>query len=190
MRVNACTFRCGLPCCMVIGVWRYLRIATGKACTFLFVVCLQKEFKDNGNLKKISMKKFLLSAVLAVICSSAFAQFNVGSSTTGGTDMFGNTVTTHRDSYGRTTGTSTTGGTDTGGTDMFGNTVTTHRDSYGRTTGTSTTSGTDMFGNTVTTHRDSYGRTTGTSTTGSTDMFGNTITQQSSNSGGTSIWTW
>ena len=27
---------------MVIGVWRYLRIATGKACTFLFVVWLQK----------------------------------------------------------------------------------------------------------------------------------------------------
>ena len=43
MKVNACTYRCGLPCCMVIGVWRYLRIATGKACTFLFVVCLQKE---------------------------------------------------------------------------------------------------------------------------------------------------
>ena len=91
------------------------------------------------------MKKFLLSAVLAVICSSAFAQFNVGSSTTTCTDMFGNTVTTHRDSYGRTTGTSTTGGTD-----MFGNTVTTHRDSYGRTTGTSTTGSTDMFGNTIT----------------------------------------
>ena len=65
------------------------------------------------------MKKFILSAVLAVISSSAFAQFNVGSSTSTRTDMFGNTVTTHRDSYGRTTGTSTTGRTD-----MFGNTTT------------------------------------------------------------------
>ena len=30
---------------MVIGVWRYLRIATGKACTFLFVVWLQKDIQ-------------------------------------------------------------------------------------------------------------------------------------------------
>ena len=58
------------------------------------------------------MKKFILSAVLAVVSCSAFAQFNVGSSTSTRTDMFGNTVTTHRDSYGRTTGTSTTGRTD------------------------------------------------------------------------------
>ena len=61
------------------------------------------------------MKKFILSAVLAVVSCSAFAQFNVGSSTSTRTDMFGNTVTTHRDSYGRTTGTSSTGRTD-----MFG----------------------------------------------------------------------
>ena len=91
------------------------------------------------------MKKFILSAVLAVISSSAFAQFNVGSSTSGRTDMFGNTTTTHRDSYGRTIGTSTTSRTD-----MFGNTSTTHRNSYGQTTGTSTTGRTDMFGNTTT----------------------------------------
>ena len=93
------------------------------------------------------MKKFILSAALAVVSCSAFAQFNVGSSTSTRTDMFGNTVTTHRDSYGRTTGTSTTGRTD-----MFGNTTTTHRDSYGRTIGTSTTGRTDMFGNTTTPH--------------------------------------
>lgn len=35
MKVNACTVGCGLPCCMVIDVWRYLRIVTGKAYTFL-----------------------------------------------------------------------------------------------------------------------------------------------------------
>ena len=68
------------------------------------------------------MKKFILSAVLAVISNSTFAQFNVGSSTSTRTDMFGNTVTTHRDSYGRTTGTSTTGRTD-----IFGNRATQQR---------------------------------------------------------------
>jgi hypothetical protein len=31
---------------MVIGVWRYLRIATGGICTFLFVVWLQKDSMD------------------------------------------------------------------------------------------------------------------------------------------------
>src|SRR5574344_1533288 len=91
------------------------------------------------------MKNLILSAVLAVMSSSAFAQFNVGSSTSTRTDMFGNTVTTHRDSYGRTTGTSTTGRTD-----MFGNTTTSHTDSYGHSTGSSTTGRTDMFGNTST----------------------------------------
>lgn len=94
------------------------------------------------------MKKFILSAVLAVISNSTFAQFNVGSSTSTRTDMFGNTITTHRDSYGRTIGTSTTRHTD-----MFGNTTTTHTDSYGRTTGTSTTGRTDIFGNRATQQR-------------------------------------
>lgn len=118
------------------------------------------------------MKKFFLSAAVAVISGSASAQFNVGSSTSAHIDIFGNTVTTHRDSYGRTTGTSTTGRTD-----IFGNTTTTHCDPYGRTIGISTTGRTDIFGNTTTTHTDPYGRTMGTSVTGSTDIFGNTTTQ-------------
>ena len=33
--MNVCTVWCGLPCCMVIGVWRYLRIATWLVYTFL-----------------------------------------------------------------------------------------------------------------------------------------------------------
>lgn len=118
------------------------------------------------------MKKIFSTVAACMLATiSAFAQYNVGTSTTTKTDMFGNTVTTHRDEYGRTTGTSTTSRTD-----MFGNTTTTHRDAYGRTIGTSTTGRTDMFGNTTTTHRNEYGQTTGTSTTGRTDMFGNTTT--------------
>ena len=95
------------------------------------------------------MKKIFSTVAACMLATiSAFAQYNVGTSTTTKTDMFGNTVTTHRDEYGRTTGTSTTSRTD-----MFGNTTTTHRDAYGRTIGTSTTGRTDMFGNTTTTHR-------------------------------------
>ena len=73
------------------------------------------------------MKKaviFLLSLTLSVLANAQV--YGVGSSTTSKTDYFGNTVTTHRDSYGRVTGTSTTSKTD-----YFGNTTTTHRDSYG-----------------------------------------------------------
>lgn len=38
----------GFPYCMVIGVWRYLRIATGKVYTFLFVVCHKGHQMDKG----------------------------------------------------------------------------------------------------------------------------------------------
>lgn len=80
------------------------------------------------------MKKIVLFITgLCVSTAMAFAQsYNVGSSTTSETDIFGNTVTTHRDAYGRVIGTSTTGKTD-----IFGNTTTTHRDAYGREIGTS-----------------------------------------------------
>ena len=69
------------------------------------------------------MKKaviFLLSLTLSVLANAQV--YGVGSSTTSKTDYFGNTTTTHRDSYGRTTGTSTTGRTD-----YFGNTTTQQR---------------------------------------------------------------
>src|SRR5574344_664993 len=90
----------------------------------------------------MNMKKMLFSAVLALVSTAAFAQYNVGSSTTSTTDVFSNTVTTHRDANGRVTGTSTIGQID-----VFGNTTTTHRNSNGCTTGTSTTGSTDIFGN-------------------------------------------
>ena len=73
------------------------------------------------------MKKaviILLSLAISIIANAQ--SYGVGTSTTSRTDYFGNTVTTHRDSYGRVTGTSTTSKTD-----YFGNTTTTHRDSYG-----------------------------------------------------------
>ena len=43
------------------------------------------------------MKKFILSAALAVVSCSAFAQFNVGSSTSTRTDLQQSLTTTHRD---------------------------------------------------------------------------------------------
>lgn len=93
------------------------------------------------------MKKIFLFLIVAICPFVAiFAQYyNVGTSTTGRTDVFGNTTTTHRNCYGNTTGTSTTGQTD-----MFGNSTTTHKDRCGNTIGTSTTGQTDMFGNTTT----------------------------------------
>ena len=73
------------------------------------------------------MKKFFITfAVCMIATASSFAQYKVGTSTTSRTDMFGNTVTPHRDAYGRTTGTSTTGRTD-----MFGNTTTQQRSNTG-----------------------------------------------------------
>jgi len=69
------------------------------------------------------MKKLILSVIIASFATIANAQYyGVGSSTTGRTDIFGNTTTTHRDSYGNTIGTSTTGRTD-----IFGNTTTEQR---------------------------------------------------------------
>jgi len=59
-----------------------------------------------------TMKKAFIVTFFALLTSSAFAQFNVGTSITGRTDMFGNTTTTHRDAYGNTIGTSITGRTD------------------------------------------------------------------------------
>lgn len=73
------------------------------------------------------MKRFFAAlAVCMMTAVSTFAQYNVGTSTTGRTDMFGNTTTTHRDSYGRSVGSSTTGSTD-----MFGNTTTQQRSNSG-----------------------------------------------------------
>lgn len=92
------------------------------------------------------MKKIISTITVCILATiSTFAQYNVGTSTTTKTDMFGNTVTTHRNEYGTITGTSTTSRTD-----MFGSTTTTHRDAYGRTLGTSNTSKYDVFGNTTT----------------------------------------
>lgn len=90
------------------------------------------------------MKKLIISTILAMFAVGAFAQYDIGTSTTSSTDIFGNTVTTHRDAYGRTTGTSTTSSPD-----YFGNTTTQHRDSQGRNVGTSTTGRTDAFGTTT-----------------------------------------
>lgn len=71
------------------------------------------------------------------------AQFyNVGSSTSTETNYSGNTVTVHKDRYGRVTGKSTTSQTD-----YFGNTTTTHTDAYGRVISESITGKTDYFGN-------------------------------------------
>ena len=116
-------------------------------------------------------KNFFITAFFMLFSCASFAQYNVGTSTTSKTDIFGNTVTTHKDRYGNVTGTSTTGKTD-----MFGNTVTVHKDRYGNKIGTSTTGQTDIFGNTTTVNRDRYGNKIGTSTTGQTDYFGNTTT--------------
>lgn len=69
------------------------------------------------------MKIFFLSAIVSCFALVASAQYyGVGSSTTGRTDIFGNTTTTHRDGYGNTIGTSTTGRTD-----IFGNRTTEQR---------------------------------------------------------------
>ena len=74
------------------------------------------------------MKRFFLSAIVSCFALVASAQYyGVGSSTTGRTDIFGNTTTTHRNGYGSTTGSSTTGRTD-----IFGNSTTTHRNEYGQ----------------------------------------------------------
>jgi len=86
------------------------------------------------------MKKVFLTIATLLVTACAFAQFNVGSSTTSKTDIFGNTTTTHKDASGRVTGTSVTGKTD-----IFGNTTTVHKDAQGRTTGTSVTGQTDVF---------------------------------------------
>ena len=89
------------------------------------------------------MKKlFVIIFALMSVCEMSAQYYNVGTSSTS-TDYFGNTSTTHKDSYGHVTGTSTTS------TDYFGNTTTTHKDSYGHVTGTSSTS-TDYFGNSTT----------------------------------------
>ena len=96
--------------------------------------------------------------------------------------VLGNTTTTHRDSYGHTTGTAKSS------TDYFGNTNTTYSDSHGRNIGTSSTT-TDYFGNTTTTYRDRNGNTQGSSTS-TTDYFGNRKTKQRSNNSDTSIWSW
>lgn len=89
-------------------------------------------------MKKIVFLLFILCSTLTVN-----AQFySVGSSTTSETDYFGNTVTVHKDRYGRVTGKSTTSQTD-----YFGNTTTKHKDVYGRIIGESVTEETDYFGN-------------------------------------------
>ena len=86
-------------------------------------------------MKKVVFLLFILCSTLTVN-----AQFySVGSSTTSETDYFGNTVTVHKDRYGRVTGKSTTSQTD-----YFGNTTTTHTDAYGRVIGTSVTGQTLM----------------------------------------------
>ena len=98
------------------------------------------------------MKKLFL--FLIIFCPTIVVQaqfYNVGSSTSTETDYFGNTVTVHKDKYGRVTGKSTTSQTD-----YFGNTTTTHTDAYGRVIGTSVTSETDYFGNSTTKHKYIY----------------------------------
>ena len=67
---------------------------------------------------------FCFSIMLAAVANAQY--YSVGTSTTGQTDIFGNTTTTHRNSYGQSTGTSTTGRTD-----MFGNTTTQQRSNTG-----------------------------------------------------------
>lgn len=74
----------------------------------------------NSNKKTTRMKKVFFTLAIIFVATTANAQYyGVGTSTTGRTDIFGNTTTTHRDSYGRNIGTSTTGQTD-----IFGNTTT------------------------------------------------------------------
>lgn len=69
------------------------------------------------------MKKIISTIAACMLATfSAFAQYNVGTSTTTQTDIFGNTTTTHRNIYGQSTGTSTTSKTD-----IFGNTTTQQR---------------------------------------------------------------
>lgn len=78
------------------------------------------------------MKKQKVLTIFAVLFTalSANAQYYVGSSTSNGNNIFGNTTTIHRDSYGNITGKSVTGDSD-----IFGNTTTTHHDKYGNTIG-------------------------------------------------------
>ena len=56
-------------------------------------------------------KNFFITAFFMLFSCASFAQYNVGTSTASKTDIFGNTVTTHKDRYGNVTGTSTTGKT-------------------------------------------------------------------------------
>ena len=53
---------------------------------------------------------FCFSIMLAAVANAQY--YSVGTSTTGQTDIFGNTTTTHRDNYGNRTGSSTTSQTD------------------------------------------------------------------------------
>lgn len=54
------------------------------------------------------MKKNVILFLMILCQSVAMAQYNVGSSITKQTDIFGNTTTVHKDHYGNTTGTSIT----------------------------------------------------------------------------------
>ena len=75
MRVNACTIRCGLSCCIVIGVWRYLRIATGLAYIFFLWYGYKKDIEmKSKNMKvtrvmySITRCLFFVSAMLVSSC--------------------------------------------------------------------------------------------------------------------------
>lgn len=75
------------------------------------------------------MKKlivFWFAIMLATVVNAKY--YGVGTSTTGKTDIFGNTKTTYKDSYGKIIGTSTSGQTD-----VFGNTKTKHRSNNSNT---------------------------------------------------------
>jgi len=65
------------------------------------------------------MKRIIFALLISISSITMNAQYHSGTSTTGTRDIFGNTTTPHRDSYGRVIGTSTTGSTD-----IFGNTTT------------------------------------------------------------------
>ena len=69
------------------------------------------------------MKRISLSAIISCFVLVANAQhYGVGSSTTGLTDIFGNSTTKHRNEYDQSVGSSTTERTD-----IFGNKTTEHQ---------------------------------------------------------------
>jgi len=104
---------------------------------------------------QISSKKGVIILVaFCITVSMSNAQTTIGTSTSSKTDFFGNSTTTHQNSYGRTEATSTTGKTD-----YWGNT-TTHKANTSGAYEVNSTRGSGVYG----TYKTSNGTTITTTT--------------------------